>query len=215
MDRLHEIHTDSIYYDFKRIEERAYLEKIKFFEKNKDRIEKLDIILSTEIWFYYSQSSFEVGDYRKYIKLSEILLPRVIEENIYYFGSINVYETILFHKGACHLNLEEFDEADHIFSELVKIDKTNILYKRVFLQNQFAQKIRASQPIKLFSAVLFLLVLGCGFFEMLFISPFYPELLTLVSTTREYLILALFGVVVLYSGYHYFIARRRLLRLLK
>ncbi len=212
MNRLQEIHEDSIYYAFKCIEERAYLEKIKFFEKNKDAIENLDAELSTEIWFYYAQASFEIGEYKKYTSLAEELLPRIINENIYYFNEVNVFETVLFHKGASHLNLEEYSTSNHIFSELIKIDKENRLYARAFLQNKFSEKIKSSIPVKIFGVLLIVLIILFSLAEMLIVNPFYPVLLNSVTTTRELLIVVLFSIIISYAVYHYIKARIQLSR---
>ncbi len=190
------------------IEKRAYREKIKFFERNKDAISSLEAPLETEIWFYYAQATFEIGDYRKFIKLSQPLLQKVIAENVMYYGDINVYESLLFNKAACHLNIKEYRESEYLFGELIKIDPTNKLYAKAFMQNRLLEKIKDSMTLKLISVVMLFLIIVMCLVELLILNPFYPTLGEQIGVFRDIFVISLFGLLIINAAYHYVSAKR-------
>ncbi len=190
------------------IEKRAYREKIKFFERNKEAILALDAPLETEIWFYYTQATFEIGDYRKFIKLSEPLLQKVIAENVYFYGDVNVYQSLLFNKAACHLNIKEYKKAEYLFGELIKIDPNNKLYPKAFLQNRLLEKIKDSMTVKYIAVVMLFVIIAMCLLEMLVLNPFYPEAGVRLGMLRDVLAISLFGTLLIYAAYHYLSAKQ-------
>lgn len=208
MDSLKKIHKDSIYYDFMLIEKRAYREKIKFFEKNKNTIFELAVLQGVEIWYYYTQATFEIGDYKKYVDLSVPLIEKVIEENIERYGDTNVYESLLFNKAVSHLHLKQYRKAEYIFKELIKIDKSNKLYVKAFMHNRFLERIKDTMAIKLFTVIMLFTIISISLLETLIIAPFYPNIETSIELLRDLLIISMFSVILLNSAYHYFTAKR-------
>lgn len=214
MDSLREIHANSLYYDFMLIEKRAYREKIKFFEKNRDQIRSLDTDFETEIWYYYTLATFEIGDYKKFISLSNHLLEKIIMENIGSYNGEDAYEKILFIKGACHLNMKEYKVADYIFQELIKINPRESLYPKAFFQSRFMEKIKDNMSLKLFTAIMLFCIISFCLIEMLVINPFYPEAIKFSEIIRSTLTMSLFGIIFLFAGFHFITAKRQIRKLL-
>ncbi len=210
MDSLREIHEQSAYYDFMHIDPRAYHEKIKYFERNKSAIQALDDRLETEVWYHYTQATFEIGDYRKHVKLSSPLLERIIHENILKINGTNAFEQALFNKGASHFNLKEYKQSEYIFGELVKMNPSNKIYTKAFLQNRFSEKIKDTLAIKLFTVVMLLTIISISLIHALVLNPFYPYLANVAATIRDMFTILLFGVILLNTGFHYIMAKKTL-----
>lgn len=210
MNELQDIHSNSLYYEFMLIEDRAYREKIKFFERNKKEISDLKTEYETEVWYYYTIASFEIGDYKKYIQLSQIMLERVIEESVISYGKEDVFQQLLFNRAASYLNLKQYKKAEHIFKELIKIDPKNKLYSKAFYQNRFLEHIKDSAPLKLFTAVMLITIVILCIVEMLIMQAFYPEAAVWIAFTRNTLSLSMFAILFLHAGYHYVTAKQAL-----
>ncbi len=214
MDSLREIHENSLYYEFMHIENRAYREKIKFFEKHRSAIGSLNADFETEIWYYYTLATFEIGDYRKFVSLSDHLLEKIIMENVGKFNQEDAYEKILFIKGACHINLKEYSRAEYILKELIKINPSERLYTKAFFQNRFMEKIKDCMTLKLFTAVMLFSIIAMCLIEIMVINPFYPQNLALSSTVRSTMTLSLFGIIVSYAAFHLIAAKRQIRNLI-
>ena len=180
---LENIKENSTFYQFMEIGQDSHYEKVKFFENHKSSIGKLDFDFRAFVWCDYALSVFEIGRYQEYIKLSDELIPLVISENIYDIRGIAIYEAMLFRKAASLYNIQKFEEAEFVFSELCKIDKDPI-NKKAWKQAKYKiikNKVRFIDAISILFFIATASIIG---FELLVVGNFYPDYLEMVEYTR-------------------------------
>jgi len=185
-----------VYLEYQEIEQGAYQERIRYFERNKKAISSLSYELRLEMSLEYTVALFEVGDYSAYLKYVDQLLNKVIEENIYSIDGDDIYQELLFRKAASLHNLVEFRRADYILSELNRIAPDNEIYKRTFIKNSVGYLRYLGQKVRGGIIALFLLaglVIGV---ELLIIRPFFPEFIALIEQGRHVILgSAIFGII--------------------
>jgi len=172
---LKNIKENSPYYEFLEIDLDAHHEKVRFFEENRGEIYNLDFSYKIFIWCDYAISVFELGRYQEFIKLSDELIPTVINENIFRIRDIDIYSALLFRKGASLYNINKLEEAEYVFSELCRIEK-DTLHQKAWtqtIQRILKGKLRYLQAI---SVLLFIFTAILIAVELLVIRNFYPAL---------------------------------------
>ena len=179
-----------VYQEYLDIEPKAYQDRIRFFEYNKSQISKLSYQQRLEISLEYTVALFEVGEYDRYLKNVDQLLTICIKDNLFSIDGHDIYQDLLFRKACSLHNMIDYKGADHIFSELVRIDRNNVIYQRAYNRNKVQQLRDQGQKLRAMVIAMFLstgLIIGG---ELLVIRPFFPELIGLVESTRNGLFLA-------------------------
>lgn len=182
-----------VYLEFQDIDYRDYQDKIRYFERNKKAIKSLPYMVRLEMTLHYVVSLFEVGDYYRYLQYVDDLLAKVIEDNLFSVDGDDIYQELLYRKAASFHNILDYYSAEHVLTELSKIDTTNNLYKRTFLKNNMDRLRSQGQKVRAGIISMFLvsgIVIGI---ELLVIRPFYPEHTQLAEWSRN----GLFGGAIL------------------
>lgn len=174
-DSLKNIKDNSTFYEFIEIDHDSHHEKVRFFEDNRGEIIDLEFDFRIYVWCDYALSVFEIGRYQEFIKLSDELIPIIISENIFKLRDIDIYKSMLFRKGASLYNIQKYEEAEYVFSELCKIEKEsthNRAWKQT-MQRILKNRMRFVQAI---SVLLFIFTAVIIAMELLIIRNFYPTL---------------------------------------
>ena len=180
---------DYIYQEYLSIDAKAYQSKIRFYEYNKKAIAQLPYEFRLEISLEYVVSLFEVGEYAQFLEYIDKLLVIVIEDNIFSVTGDDIYQELLYRKGAAYYNLHQFDKADHVLGELCKINNKSELYRRTYFKNKIDSYRYQSQKTRAGIISLLLLtglIIGV---ELLFIRPFRPAHIETIELVR----IVLFG----------------------
>ena len=164
--------TNKLYQDFIGIEEGAHRMLVRFYEAKAEEIARLDFDTYFEILVDYTNALFEIGAYTKHIEQVEKILQLSIEHNIHFYKGEDIFCKSLFQKAAAHYNMLEFDRAEYVLKELIKITPTNELAIR-FLKKCLYQ----SRPayIKYARAISIACFLGAALvtaIDLIFIHPF-------------------------------------------
>lgn len=196
-----------IYQEYLSIDVKAYQSKIRFYEYNKKAIALLPYEQRLEISLEYVVSLFEVGEYYQYLEHVDKLLEKVIEENLFSVEGDDIYQELLYRKGASYYNVLDYHKADHVLGQLCRINKKSDLYKKTYFKNKIdslryqGQKIRAA----IISLLLLTgLIIGV---ELLIVRPFFPGHVQVIELFRTMLFgTAVFGMIaqearIRYSAY--------------
>ena len=105
---------------------------------------------------------------------------------------------MLFKKAASHYSLLEYDKAEHIIRELIKMDPNNELTVRFLKKCIYQNKPGYVKSTRAASVFLFLVTALLISVELLLIRPFYEMHEELIETTRNSIFLL--GWIVLISG---------------
>jgi len=206
--------AELVYQDYRCIEPKDYQERIRFFVHNRPDIVQLPYKARLEISLEYTVALFEVGEYDQFLRHVDQLLEITIEENVYSIDGDDIYQELLFRKGCALHNKVAFQEADHIFSELIRIDKKNKVYQQVYNQNKVSQLRYEGQKFR--SMVILLLMLTGVLIgvELLVILPFFEEAAQSFEWFRNGVFgLALFSIVLQEVGMR-ITSRRRISKLI-
>ena len=125
-------YRNSTYFKFYKINSSAYRDKVRFYEENELDIHSLDTDEKFEIYVDYVFALFEIGKYLKYLSFADEVIETVVMENIYEVNGKNLFEKLLFCKGACLYNLERYDKAAYVIEELIKINPSQNLSQSLY-----------------------------------------------------------------------------------
>ena len=121
-----------IYWEYFRLEESAYRDKVKMYEDNSEQIAVLLFEDKFEIDIDYLFCLFEIGRYERFLSKVNPLIELVIMENIYDYRGVDIYKELLFRKAACHYQLHQYDQAGTILKQLISMDKSNPYYMGLY-----------------------------------------------------------------------------------
>lgn len=180
---LENIKENSPFYQFLEIEQDSHYEKVRFFEDHKNSIKNLDFDFRIFIWCDYAMSVFEIGRYQEFIKLSDEIIPLVIEENVYEVRGVAVYEALLFRKAASLFNIHQYEEAEYVFSELCKIEKEPI-NKKAWRKAKYRILKSSVRFMEAISVLFFIATALIIMVELLVVVTLYPDYSALVEKIR-------------------------------
>lgn len=205
-------YRSKLYKAFKNINPTEYGEVMRFYERNEDNFETLEFEEYVELLLAYTQALFELGLYRKHVRMADVIIELSIVENLRSFNGEELYENTLFKKAASYFHLKQYEKAEYILKELIKInpnDKMNLL----FLERCFkAEQPKFQQTAKAISLVLLLLASIFICLEMIIIRPLFPNYALPIEIGR--IILFSLGAIVLAFGFlgHQLIAKFKVFR---
>ena len=186
-----------VYLEYQDIDAKAYQSKIRFFEQNKNAIKQLPYEVRLEMSLEYVVALFEVGEYYQYLKHVDNLLNRVIDESLFSIDGDDIYQELLYRKGASLYNIVDYHAADHVLSELCRIDNNNDIYRKTYIKNKIDSYRYKGQKIR---AVIISMLLLVGIIigvELLIVRPFFTEFTSVVEISRIVLFsIALSGIII-------------------
>ncbi len=199
--KLTEQIEQQIYNDFISIESKAYQEQIRYYENNRADIRRLPYEYQTYIECKCAIASYEVKDYYSFLSIVDRLIAMVIRDNIYEIDGVDIYKDLLYRKAWATHKVLDYYKADHIFSELVKIDPTNQQYAKGFLKNSLEKKRYEVKYLNAVSIVLFVISAVIICLELLMIRPFYQEWTQIVEYSRNLIFLGGIFVLLFLEGW--------------
>lgn len=177
-------YQSKIFRDFKAIEGNAYRQIIHFYEKLETEINQLDFEEHFEVLTAYVNALFEVGSYQKHLLLVDLVIETAIQNNIAFYKGEDIFLKMLFRKAASLYNLLEYEKAEYILREIIRINPWNkdavLFLKRCLRRRQH----RYVQVTRALSIVLFLLAAMVIALEVLMVRPFFKEYTFIVEQSR-------------------------------
>ncbi len=198
MPQSQQKYQSSIYRAFETIETSDFYGIVRFFEGHEQEILYLEFEEYYEILHQYCEALFESGAYRKFIKVAPALIEATIQHNIKHYKGVDIYQHVLFKKAAAHYQLHEYQQAEHILRELVKIDPTQDLNSRFLKKCLYRKKPQFVKDTRAISIFIFLLSSLVIAVEILLIRNFFKPQQVLIELIRNGLFIS--GVVILVGG---------------
>lgn len=183
-------YQSKIFRDFKAIEASAYRQIIHFYEKQEAEIRQLEFEENFEVFTTYVNALFEVGSYHKHLLLVDLIIETAITNNLSFYKGEDIFLKMLFRKAASLYNLLEYEKAEYILREIIRINPWNkdaVLFLKKCLRRQQPRYIQITRAI---SIVLFLMAAIVIAAEVLVIRHFFQAYTPLVEQSR----LVLFGM---------------------
>jgi len=168
----------------------AYLEKVLYYETHKGHILNLPFNQTIEIHCDYIEALHQTNKYYKVLEIIDEVIASIISENIYTIKGTDVYKSLLYIKADSLYNIIDYKSANHVVSELIKIDGDNGICKSLFVKNSVDNLRYEGQKIRAIGILLFL----CSAFiigvEILMIRSFYNEWIDIFVAVRNILFLS-------------------------
>lgn len=168
-------YQSQVYQSFREIQPKAYRVIVRFFEEHQKSIERLEFEEYLELLFSYGNALFELGAYTKYLAVADGILEQSISNNIQFIHGKDIFCETLFQKGASHYNLMEYDKADHLIRELIKIEPTNEVAIKLLKRIDRKLKAKFTKNIHAFSVGFFMASAIVICIELLIIQTFYNQ----------------------------------------
>ncbi len=164
MSNLSSTYYSKIYQEFKTIDVKEHLSVVRFFESYERDIKQLNFSEYFELLVAYLDALFEIGAYHSHLKIVDSAIQISILNNIKFYNGRDIYTDLLFRKAASCYNLMQYDEAEHILRELVKIsphDESYAIFLRKCLwkkQPDFLKNARGIAILLLLASALIIAV---------------------------------------------------------
>lgn len=173
MSPLSSTYYSNTYRNFKAIHPEALREIIRFYDENDLAIQQLDFEEYFEILVAYVDALFVIGKYRQHLLMVDIVIENTIQHNIFTHNKQDLFFEMLTCKGLSFFYTYEFEKAEVVFKQLIKIKPTQTdivkyLAKSIRQKGAFIQHWSRAGGI----ALLFLAAIVVGL-EILLIRPFY------------------------------------------
>ena len=159
----------------------AFHEKVKYFEDHTDAFESGYDELTNEVKIDYVLSLFEIGRYQRFIEKVDPVIELVIEFNIFEYQGKNIYNLLLLRKACSYINLNAYDHATPILSQLLNLDPANklvsLLYARCLKQDT---KSRV-EVLRMLAIVSCMSGISLQLASIFIVDPFFSEYLHLIE----------------------------------
>jgi tetratricopeptide (TPR) repeat protein len=184
--------------DFLEIEEKAFHQRIRFYESHEREIVGLrqkEIFLLKE---GYADALFQVGAYKKHLSMVDELIEECMNHNIRFFKGEDIFQGLLFRKAASLFQIRKTREAIHILRELIRINPAYRDPARFLARCYRRQRPNWLGWLRAASVVLFILTAVVIALEMLMVNPLFPEMTSDVQMVRNSTFFL--GVIALVGG---------------
>lgn len=205
MSYFRKTYSSKVYRDFRAIDSRQWHNIVRFFEQYEGEIKLLEFDEYFELLVAYTNALFEIGYYEKHLLMVDVVIETAVGNNITFFQGEELFNASLFRKAASCFHTFRLEKAEHILTELLRIDPFHKDAKR-FLKKCLRHKHPSwIRNIRAFSVLFFFLAALFICFEMIWVSSFHPELLGIINMLRNLIfgsgILLLIGSTI----YHYLV----------
>lgn len=125
-------HYSQTYRRLRDLDPEDYQRIIRMYEEREDEIGRLDVLENFELTVYYVNALFATGAYRQHLMMVDLVIEGSIRHSIREVEDIegDVFEYLLFQKGASAYRLRDFALTTHIAQELIRIDPKRDHYAR-------------------------------------------------------------------------------------
>lgn len=188
--------NNSFYFDYYRIGQGAYRQKVHFFEANREKLEHLDFEQQNEVRIDYLICLFEIGRYEYFLDKVDTVIEIIIIENIYAYDGKNIYTELLFKKSACLYNLNRLGEAEKILKSIVKIDENHTTARNLYTICRRRHVSPQNETVKAVAMVGILSAMSIAFMEIFIVKPFYNEYISPMSMLRNVLLIGSLAILI-------------------
>lgn len=191
-------HSDVVL-GFKEIPESAYSRQVYFIEQNETIIQEMDDVLRIDLFDKYSKALMELGQFKKCLNNLDALIFDVVDTN-HRRQEEDLFYNLLIRKAKALFSVGEFENAEHVAKELVKIDPNSSDALKILRESKCIILKNKTAGLRALIVMLLLFGLGITCFDLLVIQNFFPEHTSPILLVRNGLIggalLCLLGIEV-------------------
>lgn len=169
-------HYSQTYRRLRDLDPEDYQRIIRMYEEREDEIGRLDVLENFELTVYYVNALFATGAYRQHLMMVDLVIEGSMRHNIREVDDIegDVFEYLLFQKGASAYRLRDFALTTHIARELIRIDRKRDHYARFLRIALFRSRPRLLQFGRATFILCLLIAAMMIITNLIFVAHFYP-----------------------------------------
>ncbi len=190
-----QVHPETIYRDYRELEDPSYTDIIRFFEHWSAELHYLDFEHYFEIYHDYLDALFETANYAQFLQKVDWAISSIIEHNIFEYRGKDIFLYQIFRKAAALLHIDQPNEALRICKEILRLQPHHRAAKHLVfncLKSQYQKQIIC---VKSAGAVLLLLSSVVIFIELMLVQKYAPEHLITIRGIRN--VLFVFGLSII------------------
>lgn len=184
-----------LYRDFQAIPETSPHSRIRHYEAHEREIRQLEENEFFELMLSYSEALFRAGSYAKYKVLADEIIACCMEQNILTYKGQDLFQTAIFRKAVSGYFLMEYEQAVHLFRELIRMNPEHAGAKTGLRRTLYRMKPGPVLNARAVSVLLLLLAALVTAFELMVARHFYASWVDETEAVRIGLFAA--GVLVL------------------
>lgn len=174
-----------LYRDFRSIGYKEYYEIIRFYERHETDICRLTFDEYFEMLVSYTNALFEVEYFQKYALMSQTLIETIFHENLSNRWIDTVFHKTLIRKAAAHLALKEFDAAEHVLLQSLRLNddkRLQIILLRKVMQQRTAKFVHTLRAIAIFVLLTTAILIAV---KVLLVRNWYIDLAPFIEMLRN------------------------------
>ena len=192
------VFLSKVFREFKTIGEKEYQTIVRFFEEYEEDIRQLTFEEYFELLYAYTEALFEIGAYQSYLDVIDIFIELTISSNVKYYKGEDLFRKLLFKKAASQYNLFQYEKADFILRQLVKMNPADKLSVQFLKKCTRSHKPGITGNTRAMSVLIFIITAAVIGLELLVIQPLFAEHTNDVKLVRNGLFV--FGWCILIGG---------------
>ena len=185
-----------LYRDFRAISPQSPHSRVRFFEEHEAGIRQLEDDEQFELLCAYADALFHTGAYAKFKLIADELIACCLDQYLPDSQGKDLFQVCIFRKGLACYFLMEYEQAVHLFQELIRIDPGNKVAEKALRRTYYRIKpgpvlhARALSVLLLFAAALVTAL------ELIFIRHFRPDWAPFAEGVRIGLFLLGIGILI-------------------
>lgn len=177
-------YRSKLYRDYKGLEDASAHTRIRFFEKQEQAIRELDDEEFSELLFGYAEALYSAGAYAKYKVVVDEVISCCLEHYAIKYKGEDVFLVSIFRKAVACYHLQEYEQAVHLFKELLRLDPDNPGGRMGLRRTLYRMKPEKVLNARAISVLLLLVAALVTAAELLFVRYFFPSWTKTVEWTR-------------------------------
>lgn len=174
MSTINYTYQSDLILGFKAIPHKAYSRKVYYIHQNLDMIRQLDDQLRVEMLVDYIQALYELGEYGKCSDVIDDVILDVMDSNYHSSENDAFVELLKLKCNALYLT-GKFSEAQHVASEILKIDPKMSSILKCYRKSMWRQYKSSTDGLRALIIMLMLFGLGITCFDLLIVQNFLPD----------------------------------------
>lgn len=215
MEFFNPTYYTKVYRQFKAIDPSAYRDIIRFYEREEEKILRLEFDEFFELLVAYVDALFEIGAYRKHLLLVDVVIEKSITNNISLYKEEDLFRKMLFRKAASLYNTQEYIKSAYILTELLKINNEDPSYGMLYRKCRLKARPSLLNHTRAGAVFLFFITALIIALEVLFVRPWYEMHTTVIMGVRNLTFILACSTLIVGFGCNYLLANRDLQRLVR
>lgn len=197
-------YDSKVFLEFSRLDEENFRSVVHFFEKHQEEVVTMNFEERFIMLLTYSNALYEINAYKRHLRVADDIIELSITHNIQFFNGEDIYLKTLYQKAKSYFHLHEYESAEHVSSELVKMVPNQTSYSK--LLNKCLIRQRPNFVKRMLASGVFLYLLSVVFvvINILIVKPSFPEYHWGMETTRISIFVGGIAMLILAMVLHHF-----------